>query len=280
MSTNGIGGGSDSFAKAAAVPRGCGDSREPGGYYLECGLDKNGSPISEFLIDPPITPPEDIRGAIRKPQLWEDPQTQINHVVIWVGAEFYPYLSDYVEEVARFGASRRIPQNFQFEKLSPHSTMIFVHRYALNPHWETQLPPHACPKLLLNHFETGSSGHEKLEGPCLGKAWDLMPKEAADKVVIEGGKVDELTGEVAPSIYLRNRPSFSYLFQPTFETIEVENRKEAGWKGLQPGIFMALPISCVAYIRQSEETDKDKKTREKASKKMKQAGLNFYETDK
>ena len=50
------------FTRADAMPRGCGDEREPGGMYLECGRSKSGVPPEELMLCPawPIPPGLDL----------------------------------------------------------------------------------------------------------------------------------------------------------------------------------------------------------------------------
>src|SRR5258706_16194102 len=95
------------FPKADPVPRGCGD-RESGGVYAESGLSPWGRPLEEFLIDPPLPIPEGL-DLVNKPQLWQRVLSQgepaldeeglpIYDLLIWVGAEHYPYCPDYIEE--------------------------------------------------------------------------------------------------------------------------------------------------------------------------------------
>jgi hypothetical protein len=93
------------FPKADPVPRGCGE-REPGGVYAESGLSPRGRPLVEFLFDPPLPIPEGL-DLINKPQLWmrtlasgepalDEEGQPIFDLLIWVGAEHYPYCSDYL----------------------------------------------------------------------------------------------------------------------------------------------------------------------------------------
>jgi hypothetical protein len=51
----------------------------------------------------------------------------VNHVFDWVGTSHYPNVADFVEEVRRFGASRRAAQNIDFSLLSPDSMLVLVH---------------------------------------------------------------------------------------------------------------------------------------------------------
>ena len=143
------------FPKADPVPRGCGD-REPGGVYAECGLSSRGRPLEEFLIDPPLPIPPGL-DLVNKPQTWQrllpsgEPALDgeglpIFDLLIWVGQEHYPYVPDYLEEVIRFGASRRLNPNLDLSLLSRSSRMILAHPHVLNTAWQTQRPPQSCKK--------------------------------------------------------------------------------------------------------------------------------------
>ncbi len=115
---------------ALPVRRGCG-SRKEGGVYLECGLAVGGRPIEDFIFDPPLDeerlPIEWLKPS-RTPQLFE--REGVNHVVIWVGEDFYPNVFDFIEETRVAGASRRVPKTFDFSKLTASSRMYFVHAHA------------------------------------------------------------------------------------------------------------------------------------------------------
>ena len=121
------------FPKADAVPRGCGE-RVPGGVYAECGLSRGGRPLEEFLIDPPLPIPSGL-DLINKTQLWQrrlstgEPvldgeDLPVYDVLMWVGAEHYEYCCDYIEEVKRYGASRRLNPNLDLSRSPRSSRMI------------------------------------------------------------------------------------------------------------------------------------------------------------
>jgi hypothetical protein len=148
------------FPKADPAPRGCGE-REPGGVYCECGLSSRGRPLEEFLIDPPLPLPEGL-DLINKPQLWQrarasgepaldEEDLPIYDLLLWIGEEFYPYCPDYIEEVKRFGASRRLNPNLDLSLLTHASRMILAHPHALNLRWQEQHPPEACKKAVPGH---------------------------------------------------------------------------------------------------------------------------------
>ena len=246
------------FPKAIPVERGCGE-REPGGVYAECGLSPYGSPLEHFLIDPPTPLPEGL-DIVNKPQLWEDPATGITHLLIWVGAEFYPFCPDYIQETQQFGASRRVNPNLDLARLTPQSRMIMAHPRAINTFWEAHMPPEVCRKHISRHDLASLTllqlPPERHAGPCLFKLWDLIPEEAATAV---------LEREDERPFCLRQIGSTIYQFHPTEEPVE----------GLEPGLFAALPITGFALIRYEDGT-----VNERAKAKLEQAEIPFYETEK
>src|SRR5205085_3103886 len=158
------------FPKADPVPRGCGE-REPGGVYAESGLSPHGRPLEEFLFDPPLPIPEGL-DLINKPQLWQralpsgEPALDENDLpifdlLIWVGAEHYPYCPDYLEETRRYGASRRLNPNLDLAQLSRSSRMILAHPHVLNTRWQEQRPPLTCKKRVPGHDRPATLQHNE-----------------------------------------------------------------------------------------------------------------------
>jgi hypothetical protein len=259
------------FPKADPIERGCGE-REPGGVYCESGLSPHGRPLEDFLIDPPLPIPDGL-DLVNKPQLWQrvlpsgepllDAQDHpIYDLLIWVGAEFYPYCPDFVEEVQRFGASRRLNPNLDLALLSSSSRMILAHPKVINTTWQEQRPPQECGKHIEGH--TLSDAEAALEvdeiewdeeerhgedepshrGPCLFKVWELIPPEAAETMIT-------LEGEEHP-LCLRRIGSTTYSYHPTGEAED----------GLVPGLFAALPITGFALI-QFEDGSVNEKAKQK-----------------
>ena len=192
--------------------RGCG-SRKKGGTYLCTKLSRDGSPLEDFLVDP-VRPFDG--EPFRAPILLPDPQEpDVQHAVIWVGAQFYPSPVHFIEEVRRKGASRRIPSGFNFKALTPgKSRMLFVHAKAYT---ETLLRPESCPKGIPEH---GS------EEPCIGAHWLYAeslgsPLENGQGVV---GDVHFALPEQCPA------PG-----------------------DLRPGIFLVLPINAIEYEAYDQE---------------------------
>lgn len=134
-----------------AIPeeRGCGE-RTPGGLYVESGLGPGGVPLEDFLVDPPVPIPEGL-DLVNKPQVIKDPETGIYHLWLWIGAEWYPYVGDYLEETRRLGASRKLNPQLDLSGLTPGSRMILAHPTARNTLWQQQRPPYECAKGIPGH---------------------------------------------------------------------------------------------------------------------------------
>lgn len=110
-----------------AIPgarRGCG-YRVSGGVYLETGLTKfGGQPVEHFLADPPHPYEPDAKIGV---QLVE--KDGVYHILDWVGEQHYPWPADFVEEVRRYGLSRRVAVgSVDWAKLSPASRILCIHR--------------------------------------------------------------------------------------------------------------------------------------------------------
>ncbi len=153
-------------------------------------------PIEEYLIDPP----EFVGGVrFRGPIILE--KNGARPLVFWVGKEFYPYPSDFIEEVRRFGASKRVPIDFPIEKLSRWSLMFFVHSRAIVGDYQTLPPPPLCPKRLESHLANQTY--------CLGHSYRVAPAnhEGRRKIGDAIYEVEPLPAEAsphyAPGIFLR-----------------------------------------------------------------------------
>lgn len=142
------------------ITRGCG-KREVGGLYICCGLSRYGKPLEYFIIDPSI--PVEYR-SFRAP-IWVNENT----LLMWVGTEHYRFPSDFIEEVRLFGVSKRIPTNFEIEKLRVTTKMAFVHARAIVLNQDQFPAPKFCPKKDSRHLQVGSR--------CLGIVYSLAPGE-------------------------------------------------------------------------------------------------------
>ncbi len=177
------------------MTRGCG-KRKPGGVYICTKLSPHGVPLEEFIIDPP----EAYEGEkFRVPIIFE--RSGINHLLFWVGKEFYPFPSDFIEEVRRFGASKRVPVGFPIQKLSAGSLMFFVHPLAIIKNHDVLPPPPLCPKRLKSHLNNGTY--------CLGHSYQVAPanyegrRKIGDTVYDVKPVSSDAPLEFAPGMFLR-----------------------------------------------------------------------------
>jgi hypothetical protein len=285
------------FPKAIPEPRGCGE-REEGGVYAESGLSDRGKPIEHFLFDPPLPLPEGI-DLVNKPQLWQrvDPESgelaqdtltgkPIYDLLIWIGAEHYPYAPDYIEETRRLGASRRLNPNLDLTVLTRQSRMLLAHPRAILPCWHELIPPEKCRKE--NLFKTKGLPYHDLAfyealyrdllapgevldpthdderlGPCIFKLWEMLPEDEALDIFEQPEKLP---------LCLRQISSTVYEYRPTGEETNC-------W---EPGFVMALPITGIALI-QHRDGSVNERAKEKLQAGAEQNGekaLPFYETDK
>lgn len=132
----------------AGMTRGCG-KRQSGGVYIEVGTsgDGEGYPVEHFLTDPPVEVPQTLDIGARGVQLIE--RGGVWHVLDWVGEDSYPNVADLIEEVRRFGLSRRAQKTLEFGKLTKDSRILLIHRKAVVENvadWGPQLSHLPCPK--------------------------------------------------------------------------------------------------------------------------------------
>ncbi len=249
----------DEIARAIPDERGCGD-REPGGVYAECGLSKGGFPLEAFMLDPPQPLPVGV-DLVNKPQLWQrvDPVTQepvldeagqpIFDLLIHVGAQHYPWATDYIEETRYLGASRRLNPNLDLSKLSRASRMLLAHPKAIIFGWRELIPPVRCGKCQSLHDQTqynrlypellaagegiDATHDDDRGGPCIFKLWEVIPQEDARLVCEQEGELP---------LCLRCIGSTTYDFHPTGEKVE-------RW---EEGFILALPITGIALIQYAD----------------------------
>jgi hypothetical protein len=95
------------------------------------------------------------------------------HVWDWVGGNYYPNVSDFVEEARRHGVSRRLSGKLEFNKLSLKSKLILLHRRAHIENFAEYRSATGCP--------CHKGGHEGNKVMCVKHWWED----------IEGGVHDE-----------------------------------------------------------------------------------------
>lgn len=163
------------------VKRGCG-TRVEGGIYAECGLSETGAPLERFLFDPVVPVPADLTIPIQGVGTMTNGET--THVVDRVGVAFYPNASDFIEEVRRFGLSRRIPKSFDFSRLSEGSRILIVHPRGLVDAWPEFVSGRwLCPNARIDHAPEALAEALRLEAGrdswrrsncCAGLQWEAV----------------------------------------------------------------------------------------------------------
>lgn len=218
----------------AAIPveRGCG-RRKRGGIYGECSLSPWGKPLEDFLVDPPV--PVDPDGLGLTPigvTLLDDPATGATHLLDWVGEEHYPNVADVLEEIRRFGLSRRLSRTLDFARLDAHSRILLVHRRALI----TDIADYAidwrrpCPKALPEHADPPHA-----RSRCAGVWWED----------VAGGQPAASPGGLPadPRRIRRALPSFSYLARCA---------PPGATPAYAPAIVASFPLSRLVVVRDPE----------------------------
>jgi len=234
------------------IERGCG-VREPGGIYAEVPLSPFGSPIWKFLCDPPLSL-GDLSLPPRGVQIMERPgKPGLFDVWDWVGEGSYPNVADMVEEIKRFGVSRRLGKSLDFSLLGPGSLLILVHPrailrnagmlYRAIHHEALESPgsvaPWHCPCDVRGHNDLLAAswekniGDEELDMPtCAGLWWETLTK--ADPIYDLSAPRRSCTRTSGSTHYeARHAP---HGFKPDWE----------------PGIFARFPLHRIAVVSDPE----------------------------
>jgi hypothetical protein len=216
-----------SHPKADAVPRGCG-SRQESGIYLETGLGPGGQPLEFFLLDPPL-PVATFASAIAKLGVSLFEHQGVTHVLDWIGSVHYPCPSDILEEVRRFGLSRRAQRSLDFSRLTPFSRIFVVHDRGrvINPaplledrvQYSGSREQPYCPKYI--------DGHRDPENalPCAALHWETVPS---------------LPGPNGERIVTRRLPSFQYVAATPPKDV---------FPTFAPAVFAWFPLHRIAVIK-------------------------------
>lgn len=223
---------------AVMVPRGCGE-RVQGGVYAECGLGPNGTPVEEFLIDPPVPVPPALPITAIGVQLIE--RDGVHHILDWVGSAHYPNVADFVEEVMHFGMSRRLPNNLEWGKITPASRHLLIHAraYVANcteyAQWDCpqHKPAHAPAEVLREFTERVLSPDTDVfkVAPCTCCAGFWWRD-------IEGGEPDPNATTISDEV-IRKMPSFEYF----------GHARPAGCEPkYAPAFFAAFPITRLVVV--------------------------------
>lgn len=217
--------------------RGCGD-RKPNSSYLCTSISIHGSKtVEDFIIDPPLlwTRQEEWNRGYN---LLKTPDGYYN-VGIFIGKGFYPSPWDFIEETRNFGISRRIPNNFPFEKLTPgKSKMIFYHAKAYPNFWykvDKKYPEEYCRV------------QDPKDEPCTFDLRHLAYLHHPEATLVE------------EDIFQVTMPSFSYYGVKPYEV--------TGKAEFLIAAFFASPITHVEYYKEAHE---------KASKNAQKAGYDTF----
>ena len=105
------------------IDRGCGRRKE-GGLYACVPSGPNGRPLEEFIIDPALPWPH---GPFQGCQFYERSDGTLD-LILWVGAESYPFFPDFAEEGRHHGFSKRVPlgKDADYSRLVPYQSRILL----------------------------------------------------------------------------------------------------------------------------------------------------------
>jgi hypothetical protein len=219
------------------VTRGCGN-RQKGAIYACCPLSPYGKPLEDFICDPPIPLDASSLGItpigvklIERKGVW--------HILDWVGSTHYANPADFVEEVRRYGMSRRLAQTLEFKKLTPQSRILLAHSRAYihnyDEYQDTEpkqsgmvgfLPYHKCPKNLPEHT------HPSMETMC-ARLWY--------QDVIEGEEAKDQPN--IKRLVKREMPAFEYYGMSAPEGVTPVHKL---------AIFASFPITNLAVVRDTD----------------------------
>jgi hypothetical protein len=256
------------MSRALAGKRGCG-TRVAGGCYVECGTSENGVPIEFWLEDPPLD-----WAQIGKFEWFESHRAPIvvehngaNHLVIWIGEEFYPNVFDFIEETRVLGASRRIPSGFDFSQITAGSRMILVHPRAQMDGTAIKELECPCPRHALRAgTRSFKPAHDSFEAEphCIGAAL-YVPKDDVHGVanVYDYRSLSTISTQV-------RRIACGHTYR-VFELPEVVQPDELKPK---PAVFLQLPITGVCMVNQ-----KDGSFDPKVEDRVRKAGVETFRAD-
>ena len=240
------------------VERGCG-VRKPSGVYLVSTPSRYGRPIEDFLVDPPqalrdaegllVDLPkigQVLQEAVYEERDGERVMVRPSLVLDWVGAEYYPNVADFVEEVRRYGMSRRVSARFDFSQLVPGSRQVLVHPRATILNADeyqrercTTVGVPTCPKLNGETERAQQTAREHtaagFTGMCAGLWYEDLDEATVTRLVREPVNGDLRTLRACQ----REMPAFTY---------GGAVRPEGVTPRYQPGIFLSLPITGIELV--------------------------------
>lgn len=125
--------------------RGCG-TRKAGGTYACVGVGPNGLPWNTFMFDPAVPYAGDRFRGVQEAneELRSNWQEGMALLLDMVGAEHYPTVPSFVEEVRRFGMSRQVPETFDWTKIAGREVWLGLVHWKARHVWADgteELPP-------------------------------------------------------------------------------------------------------------------------------------------
>ena len=224
------------------VKRGCG-TRVEGGIYSESGTSDDGYPLEHFLYCPPIViDPKGMGLTPRGVKLMHD-KDGLYHIFDWVGSKFYPNVADFLEEVRRFGMSRRLSSSLDFSKLTKESRHVLIHTTGWINDPEEYQENRIGGKHLGKEWKHCPKGihNAKYTGMCAGLYWE-------DVLEVETSEGNERIGR-------RKMPSFQYT---------AARKPLNAQTDYSVAIFASFPITRLAVVKSRDGSHTD--SMDKASK--------------
>ena len=222
---------------ATKIIRGCGE-RTPGGIYSACGLSPFGTPLTEFLIDPPIPAKSFVQKSLGVEIIEIN---SVHHIFDVIGLRHYRNPFDFISEVAALGMSRKLSPLLDFSLLTEQSRHFLAHPRAIihnwREYWDPELddqgkPSWECPKHKDEHSpdfyaeQVTGTELEQCLGVCRSDIDNGMPTDDYRGVRVEGPMY---------SFHGLRRPQ---RVKPDYEV----------------GLFMALPIQRLEVIGGTEDS--------------------------
>lgn len=221
--------------------RGCGDSRDAGGVYMEVGGVGGAIPMYEIIKDPVV--PFDPASIDLSPIGVKIVEVNgVYHVFDWVGATHYPNAADFLEEAIRLGLSRRISKKEDFSKLTAASKLILIHPKAVMNAPASYIANRAIP------CPTGKHPDPSNRCDCAGRLWLIgdpgtTDLELDEAYVTPSGVFPEWAPHPVEPFYMcgrRTMPSFTYTLAERPHDVDVT---------FSPGIIAIAPIERLAVVR-------------------------------
>lgn len=215
--------------------RGCGDKRVEGGLYLTVPTSPDGKPLEHFMVDPAI--PWN-GGQLRGPQLFSLPNEEVGHVVLGVGASFYPYACDYLEEVRVMGVSKRVSRNIDLSSLVPsESKLLLIHPRAI-PEFNYTIRAYGQKIVKGQENSTGCAKDIATTHLCLSDTYPL----SADPVFSS----DKHQVKVVPLLSIRTIKTPSASYSVVMEEMELTPPLD-----YQAGIILRFPFFTFQFVSHS-----------------------------